>query len=85
MVLCTNSSPVESLRVSPVQQVATELAQELKEYYFGLCEPQDLQLSMDKFQHNPPPKWTEFCLYMFKGKTSTQLKIDVVFQILPTF
>ena len=34
MVLCTNNSPkplVESLRVSPVQQVATNLAQELKE------------------------------------------------------
>ena len=64
---------VESLRVSPVQQVATELAQELKEYCFGLntslCEHQDLQLSMDTFQQNPPPKWTKFCLYMFKGKT----------------
>ena len=49
MVLRTNSSPkplVESLRVSPAQKVATELAQELKEYSFGLkislCEPQDL-------------------------------------------
>ena len=46
MVLCTNSSPealVKSLRVPPVQQVATELVQELKEYCFGLkaslCEP----------------------------------------------
>ena len=89
MVLCTNSSPevlVESLRISPVQQVATELAQEVKEYCFGLktslCEPQDLQLSMDTFQQNPPTRWTEFCSYMFKGKTTTQLKIDVVFQIL---
>ena len=27
---------VESLRVSPVQQVAAKLAQELKEFYFGL-------------------------------------------------
>ena len=50
MVLSTKSSPealVESLRVSPVQQVATELAHEIKEYSFGLqksfCEPQDLQ------------------------------------------
>ena len=34
---------------------------------------------MDTFQQNPPLKWTEFCLYMFKGKTTTQL---VVFQIL---
>ena len=89
MVLGTNSSPealVESLRVSPVQQVATELAQELKEYSFGLktslCEPQDLKLSMDTFQRNPPPRWAEFCSYMFKGKTTTQLKIDKVFQIL---
>ena len=89
MVFCTNSSPkalVESLRASPVQQVATDLAKEVKEYRFGLktslCEPQDLQLSMDTFQHSPPPKWTEFCSYMFKGKTTTQLKIDVVFQIL---
>ena len=89
MVLCTNSSPealVESLRVLTVQQAATELAQELKEYRFGLktslCEPQDFQLSMDTFQHNSPPKWTEFCSYMFRDKTSTQLKIDVVFQIL---
>ena len=89
MVFSTNHSPealVESLRVSPVQQVATELAQELKEYRFelktSLCEPQDLQLSMDTFQQNPPPKWTKFCSYMFKGKTTTQLKINVVFQIL---
>ena len=91
MVLRINNSPealVESLsmRVPPVQQIATELAQELKEYCFGLkaslCEPQDLKLSMDTFQKNPPMKWTEFCSYMFKGKTTTQLKIDVVFQIL---
>ena len=26
---------------------------------------------MDTFQHNPPQKWIEFCLYMFKDKTST--------------
>ena len=37
---------------------------------------------MDTFQHNSPPKWTEFCSHMFKDKTSTQLKINVVFQIL---
>lgn len=89
MVFRTNSSPdslVESLRVSPVQQVATELAQELKQYSFGLqksfCEPQDLQLSMDILIKNPPPKWAEFCSYMFKGKKTSQLKTDVVFQIL---
>ena len=88
MVLCTNSSPealVESLRVSPVQQVATELAHELKEYSFGLkmsfCEPQDLQLSMNMFIKNPPQRWDEFCSYMFNGKTS-QLKTNVVFQIM---
>ena len=62
MVLSTKSSPealVESLRVSPVQQVATELAHEIKEYSFGLqksfWEPQDLQLSMDRFTENLPP------------------------------
>lgn len=89
MVFKSNSSPqplVESLRVSPVQKVATELAQELKEYNFGLkmslCEPKDLQLSMDKFQSNLPPLWAEFCSYMFKGKTTAQLKVSVVFQIL---
>ena len=53
MVFCTKCSLetlVESLRVPPVQQVATELAQELKEYSFGLhCEPQDLRISMDTF------------------------------------
>ena len=88
MVFSTKSSPealVESLRMSPVHQVATELEQELKEYSFGLqksiCEPQDLELSMERFNMNPPPKWTKFC-YMFKGKTTSQLKIDVVFQIL---
>ena len=88
MVLGTNSSEalVESLRVSPVQQVATELEQELKEYCIGLkmsfWDPQDLQLSMGIFQKNPPSRWTEFCSYMFKGKTTSQLRIDVVFQIL---
>ena len=44
MVLHSNSS-VRPLRVSPVQQVAIKLAQELKEYSFGLkeslCEPQE--------------------------------------------
>ena len=41
MVLSTESSAealIESMRVSPVQQVATELAQELKEYSFGLLK-----------------------------------------------
>ena len=37
---------------------------------------------METFQKNPPLKWTEFCSYLFKGKTTTQLKTDVVFQIL---
>jgi len=89
MVLSTKSSPealVESLRMSPVQQAANELAQELKEYNFGLqkslCEPQDLELSMESFNDNPPPKWTEFCLSMFKEKTTPQLKMNTVFQIL---
>lgn len=89
MVLATNSSPgalVESLRVSPLQQVATELEHELKQYSFGLkkslCEPRDLQLSMDAFTMNQPPKWAEFCSYVFKGKKTSQLKKDVVFQIM---
>jgi len=89
MVLRINSSPkplVESLRISPAQKVATELAQELKEYNFGLkmslCEPLDLQLSLDKFQSNPPSLWAEFLSYFFKGKTTAQPKIDVVSQIL---
>ena len=83
MVLSANSSPealVESLRVSAVQQVATELGQELKDYRFGLhnsyCEPQDLQLSYDVFIQNRPPKWVEFCSHMFTGKTTSQLKVD---------
>ena len=82
MVLRTNSSQdalVESLRVSPVQQVATELAQKLKEYCFGpkasLCEPQNLQISMDTFQSNPPLKWIGLYSCMFKGKTTTQLRL----------
>ena len=37
---------------------------------------------METFQKNPSLKWTEFCSYLFKGKATTQLKIDVVFQIL---
>ena len=89
MVLSTKSSPealVESLRVSPVQQVATELAHEIKEYSFGLqksfCEPQDLQLSMDRFTENLPPRWADFCSYMFNSKSISRLKVDVVFQIL---
>ncbi len=82
MVLGTNSSIkplVESLRVSAAQKVATELAQELKDYSFGLkmslCEPQDLQLSMDKFQGSPPPLWAEFCSHMFKGKTTASSRL----------
>ncbi len=86
MVLGTNSSIkplVESLRVSAAQKVATELAHlGLK---MSLCEPQDLQLSMDKFQGSPPPSWVEFCSHMFKGKTTAQLKIDVVFKLFTTF
>jgi hypothetical protein len=89
MVLSTKSSPqalVESLRLSPTQQVAVKLAQELKKYSFGLkrsfCEPEDLELSMDNFIKNRPPIWEEFCSYLFKGKTTCQLKSDVVFQIL---
>ena len=54
MVFSTGRDPqslVEAMRVSSVQQVATTLAQELKDYRFGLeesfCEPRDLQLSLN--------------------------------------
>ena len=60
----------ESLRISPVQKVATKLAQELKVYSFQLqksfCEPHDRELSMDMFVKNQPTRWTEFCSDMFK-------------------
>jgi len=53
MVLSTKSSPealVKSLRMSPVQQITNQLAQEMKQYSFGLqkifCESQDLKLSI---------------------------------------
>ena len=49
------------LQASPVQQVATQLAQELKDYKFCLeqsfWEPRDLQLSTDVLLKNPPAKW----------------------------
>ena len=70
MVLPTKSSPealVESLRVSTVQQVATELLHKIKEYSFGLqrsfYEPQDLQLSMDRFTENLPPFTRLNCMH----------------------
>jgi hypothetical protein len=48
-------SLVEAMRVSSVQQVATTLAQELKDYRFGLeesfREPRDLQLSVNMLLH----------------------------------
>ena len=34
------------------------------------------------FSKNRPPIWEEFCSNFFKGKATTQLKTDVVFQIL---
>ena len=37
---------------------------------------------MDTFTSNPPLKWTEFFSYMFKGKTTTQQRTNVVFRIL---
>ena len=90
MVFSVKSNPaslLESMRqVSPVQQVATELAQELKDYKFGLersfCKPRDLQLSTDLLLKNPPGKWEEFCSFLFKSKLISQVKRDVVFQIL---
>ena len=84
-----NANPqclVESLRISPVQQVAKELAQELKNYNFSLersfCEPQDLQLSSEILLKNQPGLWKELCSYLFKEKDIPQAKTDVVFQIL---
>ncbi len=84
-----NANPqclVESLRISPVQQVANELAQELKNYNFSLersfCEPQDLQLSSEILLKNQPGLWKELCSYLFKEKDIPQAKTDVVFQIL---
>ena len=82
-----SASLLESIRqASPVQQVATQLAQELKDYKFGLersfCEPRDLQLSTDVLLKNPPAKWEEFCSFLFKDKLIPQIKRDVVFQIL---
>ena len=90
MVFSTrNASPqclVESLRVSPVKQVARELAQELKSYHFGLlesfCEPQDLKLSSNILLENQPPIWKEFYSCLFKENDISQARTDVVFQIL---
>jgi hypothetical protein len=90
MVFSVKSNPASLLesmqQVSPVQQVATELAQELKDYKFGLersfCKPRDLQLSTDLLLKNPPGKWEEFCFFLFKSKLISQVKRDVVFQIL---
>ena len=77
---------VESLRVSPVKQVARELAQELKSYHFGLqesfCKPQYLKLSSNVLLENQPPIWNEFYSCFFKGNDISQAKTDVVFQIL---
>ena len=74
------------MRISSVQQVATALAQELKNYKFGLeksfCEPRDLQLFASMLSKNPPPTWGKFCSHLFHGKQVSQVKIDVVFQIL---
>jgi len=62
------------LRISPVQQVANELSQELKVHNFGLqkslCESQDLKLSMEGFNINLPPKWAEFIFVGLKGRNS---------------
>ncbi|CAB4023661.1 Hypothetical predicted protein [Paramuricea clavata] len=80
MVFSVKSNPASLLesmrRVLPVQQVATELAQERKDYKLGLerssCEPRDLQLSTDILLKNPPEKWEEFCSFLFKSKLISQ-------------
>ena len=83
---CDPQSLVEAMRVSSVQKVATTLAQELKDYRFGLeesfCEPRDLQLSANMLLKDPPPTWKTFSSHLFHGKRVSRVKIDVVFQIL---
>ena len=39
-------------------------------------------VSMNMFIENRPPKWEEFCSYLFREKTTSCLRSDVVFQIL---
>ena len=77
MAFCTNSSSktlVESLRVSPVQQVATNLAQEFKEYSFqqqeSFCKPHDLKLSVDMFIKKPTSKMDRVLLLYFQGEST---------------
>lgn len=89
MVFSTGRDPqslVEAMRVSSVQQVAATLAQELKDYRFGLeesfCEPRDLQLSASILLKNPPPTWQKFCSHLFHCRQVSRVKTDVVFQIL---
>jgi len=68
----------EPLKMSPVQLVANELAQELKVYNFGLqknlCEPQDLELSMERFNINPPQNRLNFVFVCLKGRQPLSLK-----------
>lgn len=52
------------------------------ELHRNYCEPQDMQLPMDAFTENPPPKWEKFCSYIFKEKVTSVLKTGVVFQIM---
>ena len=78
---------LESIRqASPVQQVVTQLAQELNDYKFDLersfCEPRNIQLSTDVLLKNSSAEWEEFCSFLFKDKLIPQIKRDVVFQIL---
>ena len=89
MVFSTGRDPqslAEAMRVSSVQQVATTIAQELKDYTFGLeesfCEPRNLQLSASMLLKNPPPTWEKFCSHLFHGRQVSRVKMDVVFQIL---
>ena len=89
MVFSTGRDPqvlVEAKRVLSVQQVATTLAHDLKSYRFGLeksfCEPRDIELSARMLQKNPPPTWEKFCSHLFHGRQVSQVKMDVIFQIL---
>lgn len=73
---------VEPLRVSAVQQVAMELAHYIAlDYKRASVSPRPQDIGGKNPSPLPSPRWTEFCS-LAKGKTTSQLKADVVFQIL---
>ena len=91
MLFLTGRDPqglVEAMHVSSVQQVATTLAQELKDYRFGLEEsfgkPRDLQLPANMLLKNPPATWEKFCSHLFRGRQVSRVKTNIVFKELVT-